>query len=199
MQFVPFEEGIEVNGQTVWAIVAGFKSFAVLASTYLLQEGIGTPDKDGVVVVDPQAWYPQRAWLKAFEKISAHMGDSVLLEIGKAIPRNAIFPTWVKDIYTAIQSIDVAYHLNHRKKGRPMFNPATGAMTEGIGHYGYERFEGQKKIISVCENPYPCAFDLGILTAMAKKFEPSIRLEHDETRPCRKRGGDSCTYILTWK
>ena len=33
MQFVPFEEGIEVNGQTVWAIVAGFKSFAVLAST----------------------------------------------------------------------------------------------------------------------------------------------------------------------
>jgi hypothetical protein len=199
MRFAPFEEGIEVNGQTVWAVVAGFKSFSVLASTYLLREGIGTPDKDGVAVVDPNAWYSQRAWLMALEKIGTHMGDGVLREIGKAIPRNAAFPPSVVDIHTAIQAIDVAYHLNHRKQGRPMFDPATGTMTEGIGHYGYERVEGQKKIISVCENPYPCAFDMGILSAMAERFEPSARLEHDETRPCRKRKGRNCTYSITWK
>jgi hypothetical protein len=198
MQFVPFEEGIEVNGQTVWAIVSGLKTFSVLASTYLLQEGIGTPDQDGIALVDPKAWYPQRAWLKAFEKISAHLGDSVLFEIGRVIPRTALFPPSAKNIHTAIQSIDIAYHLNHRKQGQPMFDPATGAMTEGIGHYGYQRVEGQSKIISVCENPYPCAFDQGILTAMAERFEPSARLVNDETRPCRKQGANNCTYIITW-
>ncbi|MFY0567451.1 hypothetical protein ACN28E_27010 [Archangium lansingense] len=199
MQFVPFAEGIEVNGQTAWSIVAGFKAFSVLASTYLLEEGIGTLDRDGVALVEPEAWYPQRAWLKAFEKISAHMGDAVLFEIGKAIPHNAVFPPSVKDIHTAIQAIDIAYHLNHRKQGQLMFDPATGSMLEGIGHYGYERLEGQNRIISVCENPYPCAFDRGILTCMAERFEPSVQVVHDETRPCRKRGGNSCTYLITWK
>lgn len=194
-----FEEGIEVNGQSVWAVVAGFKTFSVLASTYLLREGIGTPDNDGVALVDSHAWYSQRAYVRAIEKIGAHMGDGVLLEIGKAIPRNAIFPPSVVDIHTAIQAIDVAYHLNHRKQGRPMFEPATGAMTEGIGHYGYERVNGRNEIICVCENPYPCAFDMGILTAMAQRFEPTARLVHDETRPCRKRKGGSCTYRITWK
>jgi hypothetical protein len=198
MQFVPFEEGIEVDGQAVWALVAGFKAFPVLASTYLLQEGIGTPDPDGVALVDPKAWYSQRAWLKAFEQISVHMGDAVLFEIGRAIPSTARFPPRATDIHSAIQSIDIAYHLNHRKQGQPMFEPTTGAMLEGIGHYGYQRVEGQRQIISVCENPYPCAFDQGILTAMAERFEPSARLVHDETQPCRKHGADSCTYIITW-
>lgn len=198
MQFVPFEEGIEVNGQTVWAIVDGFRAFSVLASTYLLKEGIGTADKHGIAVIDPKAWYSQRAWLRAFEQIALQLGDPVLLEIGKAIPRNAIFPDSIKDIRSAIQSIDIAYHLNHRKQGRPLFDPATGHMREGIGHYGYAPVPGEKKIISVCENPYPCAFDSGIIQAMSKRFEPLARMEHDDTQPCRKRGGQSCTYVVTW-
>lgn len=199
MQFVPFEEGIEVNGQTVWAIVDGFRAFSVLASTFLLKEGIGSQDKNGLAVVDPKAWYQQRAWLRAFEKISSQLGDAVLLEIGRAIPRNAQFPPSVRDIDSAIQSIDVAYHLNHRKRGQVMFNEATGRKLEGIGHYGYQRVPGQNRIISVCENPYPCAFDRGILSAMATRFEPTALTVHDDSKPCRKNGGASCTYIISWR
>ncbi|XXF79092.1 hypothetical protein P2318_04880 [Myxococcaceae bacterium GXIMD 01537] len=199
MQFVPFEEGIEVNGQTVWSIVDGFRAFSVLASTYLLQEGIGSADRNGIAVVDHSAWYPQKAWLRAFEKISAQLGDSVLLDIGKAIPRNAVFPPSVKDIHTGIQSIDVAYHLNHRKQGKVMFDVASGRMLEGIGHYGYEPVPRQNRIICVCENPYPCAFDRGIITAMAERFVPGAVTVHDDAQPCRKRGASSCTYVVTWR
>lgn len=84
-------------------------------------------------------------------------------------------------------------------EGEPMFNPASGAMAEGIGHYGYEHVAGQNKLVSVCENPYPCAFDLGILTVMAERFESSARVAHDGAQPCRKRGANSCTYSITWK
>mgnify|MGYP001564727922 CR=1 FL=1 len=41
MEYTPFEKGIEVNGQTVWAIVDGFKAFTLMASQYLLEEKIG--------------------------------------------------------------------------------------------------------------------------------------------------------------
>lgn len=199
MQFVPFEEGIEVNGQTVWAVVDGFRAFSVLASTYLLQEGLGTPDRHGVAVLDAQGWYPQRAWLRAFERISQHLGDAALVDVGRAIPRNAVFPASVTDIHSAIQCIDVAYHLNHRKGGQVMFDAATGRMLEGIGHYGYQAVPGQNRILAVCENPYPCAFDRGILSAMAERFQPGALAVHDDNKPCRKRGADSCTYIISWR
>ncbi len=198
MQFVPFEEGIEVNGQTVLSVVDGLREFASLASGYLLDEGIGKPGPSGLAEVEPRGWYSQRAWLRCFEQIHKQLGDGVLTQIGMAIPRNAVFPEGVRELHGAIQSIDVAYHLNHRKQGRPMFDPESGKKVEGIGHYGYEPVPGQRRIISVCETPYPCAFDLGILTAMAQRFEPGARVTHADSKPCRKLRGSHCTYVITW-
>jgi hypothetical protein len=198
MQFVPFEEGIEVNGQTVVAVVDGLSTFSVLASAYLLDEGIGEADVNGRVVVEPRGWYSQRAWLRSFQRISEQLGDGILQQIGVAIPRNAAFPPRLQDIHDAIRSIDVAYHMNHRRQGRSMFDPETGRMAEGIGHYGYEPVSGKRRIFCVCENPYPCAFDQGILLSMAQRYESGARVLHDESRPCRKREGESCTYVITW-
>jgi hypothetical protein len=198
MRFVPFEEGIEVQGQAVVSVVDGLSTFAALASTYLLDEGIGRVDRNGLAQVELQGWYPQRAWLRAFQRIGEQLGGGVLQQIGRALPRNAAFPLEVRDIHGAIRSIDVAYHMNHRKQGRLMYDAETGRMEEGIGHYGYEPVAGQRRIISVCHNPYPCDFDQGILLAMAQRFEPGARVVHDESRPCRKRRGDSCTYLVTW-
>ncbi len=198
MRFVPFEEGIEVNGRTVLSVVDGLREFASLASGYLLDEGIGRPGPSGRVEVEPRGWYSQRAWLRCFERIHEQLGDGVLTRIGMAIPRSAAFPEGAGDLHGALQSIDTAYHLNHRKQGRPMFDPESGKKVEGIGHYGYERVPGQRRIISVCETPYPCAFDLGILTAVAQRFEPGARVTHADSKPCRKLRGSHCTYVITW-
>lgn len=196
MEFVPFEPGIEVNGRTVWSVVDGFRSFKLLASQYLLSEGIGSLGTDGHLTLDPDGWYQQEQWLRAFRK-AATLGSSLLFDIGLVIPRNAEFPPAVKDIHDAIRSVDVAYHLNHRKQGQVMFDPATGTMLEGIGHYGYEA-QGPRRIVSVCENPYPCAFDRGVLTAMAQRFEPRAVVTHDRAAPCRMREADSCRYEIAW-
>lgn len=198
MQFKAFEPGIEVNGQTVYSIVDGIGQFKASASKLLQQEGIGVTDASGLIRLDPQGWYSQEAWLRVFEKIAGQIGSSMLYSIGLAIPRNAIFPQWVRDAFTAVQSIDIAYHLNHRRAGEIMFDTATGRMIDGIGHYGYAPVEGQRKILSVCENPYPCDFDRGIITSIVRRFEPTAFVEHDDTKPCRKNGADACTYVVTW-
>lgn len=198
MEYEALEKDIEVNGQTVWAIVDGFKAFTLLASQYLLDEKIGDKGPEGIAVVRPDAWYSQEAWLRVFKKIGAEVGDSVLYQIGLSIPRNAKFPPWVMDVHSAIKSIDVAYHMNHRKAGQEMFDPSTGKLLEGIGHYGYEGVANARKVISICANPYPCAFDRGIVTTMARRFAPMAQVVHDDARPCRKKGDDSCTYVVTW-
>src|SRR4051812_37164142 len=113
MQFKPFEPAVEVNGQTVWSIVDGFTLFKQLPSKILLEEGIGKRGDKDLVEIDKNGWYSQAAWLKAFERISTAVGHHVLFNIGLKIPENAIFPPWVKDVDSAVQAIDVAYHLNH--------------------------------------------------------------------------------------
>ncbi len=191
MQFKPFEPGIEVNGTTVKSIIAGFGIVSSLGKASLKDAGL--PEQ----IVDEQ-WYLQEKWLRAFENIAMRFGEDTLFRIGLKIPSNAIFPEWIQTIDDAIKSIDVAYHMNHRKNGQVMFSPETGAMAEGIGHYGYQRIQGKNLIKSVCANPYPCSFDRGIISFMANKFQPNAKVEHDDSKVCRKKGADECTYLITW-
>jgi hypothetical protein len=197
MQFEIFEPGIEVNGPTVYSVIAGLGYFTNLSRRYFSRVHIGAViNKE--LRIDMNGWYPQAAWLEAFKNISEQVGDRVLFNIGLSIPANALFPPWVVDIDSGIKAIDVAYHLNHRKNGKPLFDTSTGIMSEGIGHYGYARAGREKKIVSMSRNPYPCAFDLGIITAMARKFEPDARIVHDDTKECRSKGANTCTYIIAW-
>jgi len=197
MQFKAFEPNIEVNGPTVYSIVTGLGYFTNLSRRFYSEVGIGTVvNKE--LVIDMNGWYSQAAWLAAFEKIANTVGDRVLFNIGLSVPANAKFPPWVVDVDSAIKAIDIAYHMNHRKKGVLLFDPNNGVMTEGIGHYGYERIHSENKIICKCHNPYPCAFDHGIITAMAHKFAPSAVIKHDSSKECRSRGAETCTYIITW-
>lgn len=199
MKLVPFEPGIEVNGQTVLSVVEGFAAFRKIPSDILLGLGIGKRDDRGYIALEPDAWVPQAAWLEGFSKISEAIGTGALFGIGQKIPECAIFPPWVVDVHSAIRAIDVAYHLNHRKGGKVMFDPVSATMLEGIGHYGYEPVIGERRILVRCENPYPCDFDRGIVTAMAQRFAGRVWLEHVDPGTCRKTGARHCTYAVTWR
>ncbi|MDR1685905.1 MAG: hypothetical protein LBR82_05600 [Desulfovibrio sp.] len=197
MQFKAFEPGIEVNAPTVAAIVAGMGYFTKISRRALGEVGIGDV-VDDKLVLDMQVWYSQEAWLKAFETIARQVGNSALFNIGMSIPVNAKFPFGAVDVVSAVRSIDIAYHINHRKNGRPLYDIETGTMYEGIGHYGCEPVSGKNEIRCVCRNPYPCAFDRGIIKAMAQQFAPDAQVVHDDTVECREQGADSCTYRVFW-
>jgi hypothetical protein len=197
MQTWNFEPGIEFSGGMLDAIVEAFKLFPSVATRRLVNHGIGTlRGKD--VVIDRQAWYPIESWLAAFDGFAETVGPRALQQIGQHVPKYAAVPPGINDIHGAIGAVDVGYHMNHRKNGKVMFDPTTGSVAPGIGNYGYTAVPGERKIISVCENPYPCDFDRGILMAFTLKFERLGRVVHDDRAPCRKSGARSCTYVVTW-
>lgn len=177
-QFKAYSPDVEVNGQTVLSIVDGMGSFTMSANNILMQNGISDPK--------PGQWYLQQNWLNAFKEISDKLGPKTLLQIGKKIPENADFPPQIDDIEKALAAIDVAYHMNHRNGE--------------IGHYNYEK-TGPNSARIVCNNPYPCEFDRGIIMAMAQRFAPQdshVKVEHDGSQPCRVNGAETCTYLITW-
>ena len=190
-QFESFDDRVEVNGQTVAAVLDAMQGFTESARRFLAKSGIGDPLAD--------AWYPQQAWLDAFREISETIGPTTLRAIGRSIPDNAAFPPGIDGIVAALASIDVAYHMNHRIEGTPLFDPRTGAMREGIGHYAVEQ-PGPSEVIVRCANPYPCDFDYGIVDAMSRRFKPKgsrVVIEHVEGE-CRKAGAERCNYRVRW-
>ena len=157
--------------------------------------------KSGIPEPQSGKFYSQQAWLNAFKTISGTVGPRTLFSIGKTIPENADFPPDIDTIEKALSSIDVAYHMNHRLNGVLLFNAETGQMQEGIGHYVYKQI-GDKKAKIICDNPYPCDFDRGIVTAMANNFKPAgslyVDVKHDDSYGCRNDGRNSCHYIVSW-
>jgi len=177
-EFVALSPNVEVNGQTVLAVVDGMGAFRNLALEILKRHGVDDPKLEG--------WYRQQLWLDAFKEIYERVGKSTLNLIGRKIPENAKFPPEIDSIDKALPAIDVAYHMNHRGGE--------------IGHYAFTEL-GPNQAKAVCANPYPCDFDLGLIQSMAKRFQPAGRtstVAHDQTQPCRRKGGDSCTYLVSW-
>jgi len=177
-EFVALSPNVEVIGQTVLAVVDGMGAFRNLALEILKRHGVDNPKPDG--------WYRQQPWLDAFKEIYERVGKTTLNLIGQKIPENAQFPPQIDSIDKALASIDIAYHMNHRGGE--------------IGHYGFTKL-GPNRAKLVCANPYPCDFDLGLIQSMARRFQPAGRapsVAHDETQPCRRKGGASCTYVVSW-
>ena len=170
-----YEDDVEVNGQTILSVTEGA---SVMGEKILKEAGIEDPQ--------PDRWYPQQDWLNAFKKIKEKSGDITLKQIGKKVPENAEWPPEIETVEDALESIDKAYHQNHRN-GK-------------IGHYELEK-TGDNKAKMVCTNPYPDQFDLGLIEATAKKFaerKARVNVEVNSEQPRREEGSDSTTYLITW-
>ncbi|ATB33374.1 hypothetical protein [Melittangium boletus] len=189
---------VDVLGANLQSIVDGFGTFSILGNGILFQEGLGNRGRDDSISFEKDKWYPLATFLRAFDRIGKDFGEYMHRQVGLSIPKNAPFPPTVVDIDTAIQSIDVAYHMNHGVNGVALFSPATGKKTDRIGNYGYERQVGKKLILSKCSTPYPCAFDEGILTSMAQRFDRTSSVTH-APGSCRKKGAAFCIYHIAWK
>ncbi|HEX8826260.1 MAG TPA: hypothetical protein VF794_40520 [Archangium sp.] len=170
---------VEVYGRSVQALVDAMEFLTGKVQRVLASHGIAS--------LDPEKWYPMSAVLDSFDDILKQVGPHTTRAIGLAIPKNAVFPPGIDSFESALLSLDQAYRMNHRGSG-------------DIGSYRYQR-TGELSAQMVCDNPYPCEFDQGIILALYGRFQPKgsyvLQIEH-ETADCRKTGAVACVYRLKW-
>lgn len=179
-RFRALDAKVEVNGKTVHSAIDGIGDFKETVLRILAKQGIVNPQ--------PGEWYDQQSWLNALNVISEKMGPEALYDIGLRIPDNWLFPPGIDSLDKALNAIDKAFHMNHRK----------GL----IGHY-YFSVVGKNSYEVVCENSYPCDFDRGLLAAFCARLHPKgserhAVVTHVDSKPCRKKGDNSCTFGITW-
>jgi hypothetical protein len=190
--------GIEATGLALFAILSAFQSLPSAALRVLLDHGLATLDPNGRPCVDTEGWYTVDSYRATFAQILRETGPASLYGVGLRMMENVIWPPGIHNITDGIHSVDLAYHLNHRKHGKPMADLATGAMLEGIGHFRSRKTLGARRIVTVVDTLYPCDFDRGILTGVAIRFDARAEVAHDPRAACRRTGGQDCTYIITW-
>ncbi|MEI7812279.1 MAG: hypothetical protein WCJ01_07625 [Ignavibacteria bacterium] len=176
--FKAYSEKVEVNGQTVLAVIKGMGAMKSVGNRLLEEAGLYNVTENG--------WYSQQKWLNAFKVIAEKVGKHTLRSIGNSIPESAKFPPHINDIHSALASIDIAYKLNHRNGE--------------IGFYRYKKVSDNEAEM-FCKNPYPSEFDYGIIEAVSKKFaDPGVypKVITDTTKESRTKGGESCTFIVRW-
>lgn len=192
----PYRE-LSVSGSSTISIIDAVKGFSVLVEELMKAMKIQTRNAEGKPAVDPAAWYPLEDYMPVYQKIESLLGGRGLEKVGATIPQFANMPANIRDIHSALASIDLAYHMNHRLNGKVMFNPATGEMLEGIGHVKSQPTPGKNEIVLVCDDMYPCRFNVGLIRGMAQRFQPQAVLSHDPQQ-CRLKGASTCTYVVTW-
>jgi len=167
----------QVHGQSVFVIVGGMEVVQARALRILAENGIAP--------LRPDQWYPLANVLNAFKLIFEKIGPSTVRAIGRKVPETARFPPDIDSLEKGLRSVQVAYQMEHKPP---------------VGGYHYVAVD-RRSAKMVCDNPYPCDLDLGLVEAICDRFRPKdalwVRIEHDP-KTCRRRGDTSCTYLITW-
>ena len=167
-------KSVQINGQTINSIKKGLLSEKL--ATKFIVEAVGEN-----VVEDK--FYPAEAFLKALKNIGEKMNSVILKNVGTKIVESAKWPSGIDSLESAMQSISVAYKMNHR--------PNDSAI---IGDYIYNKISERECTITAT-NPYPCDFDEGIVEGVSRTIEKNVFITHLEGS-CRKNGDSQCVFQI---
>ncbi|AKU99409.1 hypothetical protein AKJ09_06073 [Labilithrix luteola] len=129
--------------------------------------------------------YPVPRFLEAIRELQEQFGPSFIHRMGVLVFEKSTFPPGLDSAAKVLASLDHAFHMNHPN--------ARGKLG---GYHWTSASDGRGSM--VCDTPYPCSLDAGILEGVLAHFSTRASVSHDEAKPCRAKGGESCTYLVEW-
>jgi hypothetical protein len=173
-------EDVLVRGGVINAFLDAFGTYRT-RGVRVLARHFGVEKLDPM----PEGLYPVHRLLGGMQELQEQFGRGFMTRIGQSIYERAVFPPDLATLEVALAAVDTAYYMNH-----------TNAVGR-LGHYSWTQ-EGAGSGRMVCDNPYPCAFDMGIFAGMAKQFGVGVEIDHLDPETCRHSGADACTYRIAW-
>ncbi|SEW23839.1 4-vinyl reductase [Natrinema salifodinae] len=172
-------EGSEVIGRSPLSYIAAGES----VSSFVGKEITSKLAEYGLEDIEPEDWYPLAIPLAMLYDMRDEYGGVRMRNMGQNVPKNVEFPPELSEVDNALRAIDQAYHQNHRGGE--------------IGSYEFKK-EGPNEASMICENPYPCEFDKGLIRGVAKKFADNPVQVEEVGDQCRADGDHRCEYRIEW-
>ncbi len=172
-------EGATVIGRSPLSYIAAGES----VSSFVGKQISSKLGEYGLEDIEPDEWYPLEIPLAMLYDMRDEYGDIRMRNMGQNVPQHVEFPPELSDVDNALRAIDTAYHQNHRG--------------DDIGFYEFQ-VEDSREGIVICETPYPCEFDKGLIMGVAEKFADSHVDVEEVGDQCRSDGGQRCEYRVEW-
>ena len=169
-----------VNGAVLKSFLAAFGPYVKRGEQVLIKK-FGISELKG----GETDFYPLTLFLNAMDEFQKQMGRDFMRKIGREIYSNAVFPPDIDTMAKGMAMVNQAYYMNHET-------------TPGeIGGYNWT-LSSDNSGVMVCDNPYPCSFDFGIMEGLAMQLAPEAKIVHDDEKECRHKGGNTCSYTVEW-
>lgn len=172
-------EDSEVIGRSPLSYVAAGES----VSSFVGKQIANKLAEYGLEDIEPDEWYPLEIPLAMLYDMRDEYGGVRMRNMGQNVPEHVEFPPELSEVDNALRGIDTAYQQNHRGSE--------------IGSYEFQQ-EGPNEGIMICENPYPCEFDKGLIRGVAKKFADNPVDVEEVGDQCRSDGDRHCEYRVEW-
>ncbi len=145
--------------------------------------------KHEVADIDPQAWCLLQPTLDALKEIEERFGYQILSQVGEQAAKRAPIPPDIRTFEECMLALNEIIRKMHRG-GSP-----GGYDVQQEAGPGFVRYR------VTASTPFPCSLTRGYLEAFARRFAPSgatdVLATHDESRPCRRNGAETCTYVVS--
>lgn len=182
-QFQAFGEDVKVQAGGLMALVNGL-------SDNFKSRILEIAEDAGYSLDNPEALIDWQTALDMYQEIYDMVGETTLYSMGKGIPEMVPLPPQIDSLEKVLFSINEAYKMSHHG--------------DEIGHYKVLEFSNDdRKAVIEAYNPYPGAFDRGMITGFARRFKPEtsagVEVEVDTTVPSRENDdADKSIYVVTW-
>jgi hypothetical protein len=179
------DKNVEISGEVILACSQGFPE----NQRPFLEECFSNA---GLMLDTTEAgrFYCYLYYLSALKDIRYRFGDIIVEKIAYNCMQHINFPPEWSHFLTSLENLDTGYKL-HVRGGR-------------AGQYTYEavRHSSMSQLKMRDDTPLPCEYTRGVLEGLSKRYPPmgggQAVIRHDEGSPCKKKGGDSCTYVVSW-
>jgi hypothetical protein len=108
--------------------------------------------------IDESAWYLRKDYLAMVNELAESARIVDMVAIGLQVSRYVPMPPAIDSIESALQNLDVSYHVSHRNI----------AKDEG---WKYQKIDERTHYLVSC-NPYPANIGYGIVFGLIERFAP---------------------------
>jgi hypothetical protein len=199
MEFVNKVKALYISGRAIRTLVELLGEDKAMAIRIMKFHKISDDQAPEKFSINPDEWYNLDRYLLGFKDIQEKVGEEKIRQVAYTTIQYAPLPTFIQDITTSLKHMAKAYHLNLSRDGiRTMYDEATGKIQEGAGKILVDPILGIHKIILTSTTCFPTFYELGLIEGFALKFQPNAMVTIDKSKPMKKYGGDSNTFIVNW-
>jgi hypothetical protein len=201
MEFVNKVRGLYISGRAIRTLVELLGEAKPIGIKIMKFHKITDDQAPEKFFINPDEWYDLDRFLLGMKDIQAKVGEEKIRQVAFTTIQYAPLHTSIQDIVSSLKHMNRAYLLNLSRDGiKTLFDESIGSgkQIDVAGKITADPIPGINKAVCTSTTCFPTFYEMGLIEGFARKFQSNAVVTLDKSKPMKKYGGDSNTFVLNW-